>query len=154
MLNRNRLLTIIVTLLIATSCKKAVEQKTENILQQYFEQNILNRDFKVVRAIDDTIHNRTAEYSSYIFRLEKNTTTNSNTDGPMKATVNGTDVCTGTWSCTEDYGKLGINLTIPTTPPSFTFINRSWKFTEKAFPVMKLAPWGTTAHDTLYMERQ
>lgn len=141
-------------LLFETGCKKAVEQKTENILQQYFEQNILNRDFKVVRAIDDTTHDRTGEYTTYIFRLEKNTSSGSNTDGPMKATVNGTDVCTGTWSCTEDYGKLGINLTIPTTPPPFTFINRSWKFTEKAFPVMKLAPWGTTHHDTLYMERQ
>ena len=145
--------TCLFMLLFAVSCKKTAETQTASILQQYFEQNILNRDFTVARAIDDTVHDKTAEFSSYVFRLEKNTTTNSQTDGPMNAKVNGTIVYSGTWSCTEEYGKLGILLNQPTTPPEFIFINRNWKFTEKAFPIMKLAPWGSTVHDTLYMER-
>jgi hypothetical protein len=140
-------------LLFAVSCKKAAETQTTNILQQYFEQNVLNRDFTVARAIDDTVHDNTAQYNSYVFRLEKNTTTNSQTDGPMNAKVNGNIVYTGTWSCTEEYGKLGIQLDQPNTPTEFVFLNRSWKFTEKAFPIMKLAPWGNSACDTLYMER-
>jgi len=32
-------------LLLATSCKKVQDQITQDILQQYFDQNILNRDF-------------------------------------------------------------------------------------------------------------
>lgn len=139
--------------LLAFGCKKTVEERTENILEQYFAQNVLNRDFKVNYAIDDAV-NKTTDYDGYIFRLEKDPSTNSNTEGPMNAKLNGSVMCTGTWSCTEEFGKLGINLTQPTTPPAFIFLNRSWKFTEKAFPIMKLAPWGaSTAIDTLYMER-
>ncbi len=148
------LFTVLSSIIVFTiSCKKAAEEQTTSILQQYFEQNVLNRDFTVNRAIDDTVHNKTAEYSPYVFRLEKNTTSNSQTDGPMNAKVNGTIVYSGTWTCTEEYGKLTIQLTQPLTPPEFIFINRSWKFTEKAFPIMKLAPWGSSAHDTLFMER-
>lgn len=147
------LITCLSIVLFTISCKKTAETQTANILQQYFEQNILNRDFTVARAIDDTVHDKTAEFTSYVFRLEKNTSTNSQTDGPMNAKVNGNIVYTGTWSCTEEYGKLGIQLNQPNTPPEFVFLNRSWKFTEKAFPIMKLAPWGSTAHDSLHMER-
>ena len=142
-------------LLLAWGCKKAAETQTENIVQQIFEQNILNRDFRVnyaatIAGVDTT--DITASYNGYIFRLEKNTTTNSNTDGPMNAKMNGTVVCTGTWTCTEEYGKLGISLTNPTIA-GFDFINRDWKFTEKAFPIMKLAPWGAASPKILYMER-
>ena len=142
-------------LLLALGCKKTAETQTESLVQQIFEQNILNRDFIVNYAANisgvDTI-DITTDYTGYVFRLEKNTTTNSNTDGPMNAKVNGTVVCTGTWSCTEEYGKLGISLTNPTIA-SFDFINRDWKFTEKAFPIMKLAPWGAASPKILYMER-
>ena len=139
-------------LLLAISCKKTVENKTTDILQQYFEQNILNRDF-VVNYAKTSGSDITTQYDGYIFRLEKNTTTNSNTDGPMNAKLNGSVVCTGSWSCTEEYGKLGIQLDQPTVPAGFSFLNRNWKFTEKAFPIMKLAPWGSSTPDTLYMER-
>ncbi len=137
-------------LLLAFGCKKTVETQTVDILQQYFDQNVLNRDFRVDSATDNGV-DITHQYDSYIFRLEKNTTTNSNTDGPMTAKVNGTVVCTGTWSCTEQYGKLGINLTSPAIP-EFSFINRDWKFTSKEWPIMKLAPWVASAR-VLWMER-
>lgn len=151
---RNGLFAFFITVIGMQSigCKKTVETKTENILQQYFEQNILNRDFRVDLATDNG-SDFTTDYDGYTFRLEKNTVTNSDTEGPMKAKLNGVETCTGTWSCTEEWGKLGINLTIPSTPPSFIFLNRSWKFTEKAFPIMKLAPWGSTAPKVLHMER-
>ena len=142
-------------LLLAYGCKKTAETQTESLVQQIFEQNILNRDFIVNYAANisgtDTA-NITSDYNGYVFRLEKNTATNSNTDGPMNAKLNGNVVCTGTWSCTEEYGKLGINLITPTIA-GFDFINRDWKFTEKAFPIMKLAPWGAASPKILYMER-
>ncbi|MEO8768605.1 MAG: hypothetical protein ABI402_00915 [Ferruginibacter sp.] len=142
-------------LLLALGCKKTAETQTVSLVQQIFEQNILNRDFIVNYAANisgtDTT-DITSDYTGYVFRLEKNTTTNSNTDGPMNAKVNGTVVCTGTWTCTEEYGKLGISLTSPVIA-SFDFINRDWKFTEKAFPIMKLAPWGVATAKILYMER-
>lgn len=143
---------LISALILAISCKKTVEDKTVSILEQYFEQNVLNRDFRVYLATDNGT-DKTAEYDGYIFRLEKDAGTNSNTAGPMIAKLNGTVTCTGTWSCTEEFGKLGINLTQPTTPAPFIFLNRDWKFTEKAFPVMKLAPWGVASPKLLYMER-
>ncbi len=148
------LIAVLVSVLLLTlSCKKTAEKQTTDILQQYFEQNVLNRDFTVNYASTSSGSVLTNQYSSYVFRLEKNTTTNSNTDGPMNAKVNGNVVYTGTWSCTEQYGKLGIQLNQPTTPPEFVFLNRSWKFTEKAFPIMKLAVWGASSPDTLNMER-
>jgi hypothetical protein len=49
---------------------------------------------------------------------------------------------TGTWTSDESFGKLDISITNPTTPVEFNFINRSWRFTKKAFPVMELAPYG------------
>jgi hypothetical protein len=59
----------------------------------------------------------------------------------------------GTWSCNEDYSKLVISLTSPSVPAAFGFINRSWKFTKKALPIMELAPWGTTDPKILHMRR-
>ena len=139
-------------LLCSFGCKKATDAKTADILEQYFEQNVLNRDFKVNLATD-TARILTPQYDGYIFRLEKDGTTNSNTTGPMTSKKNGIVSCTGTWACTEEFGKLNIHLTQPAIPAEFIFINRDWRFTEKAFPVMKLAPWGNTAPKVLYMER-
>jgi hypothetical protein len=59
----------------------------------------------------------------------------------------------GTWTSNDDYSKLIISLTTPTPPAEFSFINRSWKFTKKAVPVLELAPWGTTEAKVLHMER-
>jgi len=70
----------------------------------------------------------------------------------MTAIKNGTTY-TGTWSCNEDFSKLTISLTQPTTPAEFVFLNRAWKFTKKAVPVMELAPWGNLNPQVLNMER-
>ncbi len=135
-------------ILLFTSCKKAVEPITENILAQYFEQNILNKDY-IVKLATDTGVVLTNNYEGFRFRLLKNTLL----DGPMTATKNGA-VLNGSWSSNEDYSKLTINFAIPAAPPEFSFIVRSWKFTRKAIPVMELAPWGTTDPKILHMERQ
>ena len=135
-------------LLLATSCKKAQEQITQDILQQYFETNILNRDFHVKLATDNGT-DITTQYDGYIFRLLKNT----NYDGPMTGVKNGTTTINGTWSCNEDFSKLSISLNIPSIPAEFVFLNRAWRFTKKAVPVMELAPWGNTPSYVLHMER-
>jgi hypothetical protein len=70
----------------------------------------------------------------------------------MTAIKNG-QTYSGTWSCTEDYGKLTINITQPSIPASFEFINRAWRFTKKDIPTMELAPWGSTAAIVLHMQR-
>lgn len=141
---------LLITFLISTGCKKVQEAKTEDILEQYFEQNVLNRDFRVFFASDTGVV-ITPEYDGYIFRLTKDST-NSNTEGRMTGVKNSITT-SGRWACTENFGKLYINLTQPTTPPAFIFLNRNWKFTQKAFPVMKLAPWGTDNPLVLHMER-
>lgn len=135
-------------LLAASSCKKVKEDFTEDILQQYFEQNILNRDF-IVRLATNNGTDLTTDYDGYVFRLLKNTYY----DGPMTASKNGVILYTGTWSSNEDFGKLVITLNQPSTPNEFNFLNRQWRFAEKALPVMKLAPWGSTAPIVLHMER-
>jgi hypothetical protein len=132
-------------LLLLTGCKKAIEQKQQDILQQYFEENILNRDFKVKLATDNGT-DLTAQFDGFTYRLTKNTLL----DGPMTAT-NSLFTFTGTWSSNADYSKLVINL--PTTIPSFSFLNREWRFAKKAIPVMELSPWGTTEPKVLHMER-
>ena len=135
-------------LLFASSCKKVKEDLTVNILEQYFEQNILNRDFRVYLATNLGT-DITSTYDGYLFRLLKNT----NYDGPMTASKNGTVLYTGTWSTNEDFGKLVITLNTPSVPAEFVFLNRQWRFTEKGIPIMKLAPWGSSADIVLHMER-
>ena len=136
-------------LLLVSGCKKntATNPVTENVLEQYFEVNILNRDFKVVLATDNGA-DLTSNYDGYLFRLLKNTYY----DGPMTGTKNGV-VFTGTWSTNDDFSKLNITIDHPTPPASFSFLNRAWRFTRKAVPVMELAPWGTTDAKVLHMER-
>ncbi|MBS1732309.1 MAG: hypothetical protein JST02_03345 [Bacteroidetes bacterium] len=134
-------------ILLATSCKKTQDKITENILQQYFETNILNRDFKVKLATD-TARDLTTQYEGQTFRLLKNT----NYDGPMVAKKNGVEY-NGNWSCNEDFSKLTININQGSIPVEFNFLNRAWRFTKKAVPVMELAPWGSTDPKVLHMER-
>lgn len=133
-------------ILLCTSCKKSLPvQEQQNILEQYFEQNILNKDFMVELATDNGT-NLTAQYNGYTFKLLKNTLL----DGPMTATI-GATTYNGSWSCNDDYSKLTINL--PITPAVFGFLIREWKFTKKAVPVMELAPWGSLEPKVLHMKR-
>jgi hypothetical protein len=133
--------------LLFASCKKSVPaQAQQNILEQYFEQNILNRDFTVKLATDNG-SDLTAQYNGYLFRLLKSTLLN----GPMTATKGGVTY-NGTWSSNDDYSKLVISL--PATPAEFGFLIREWRFAKKAIPVMELSPWGSLEPKVLHMERQ
>ena len=134
-------------LLLATSCKKVKDQITQDILQQYFDANILNRDFKVKLATDNGT-DLTTQYDGEVFRLLKNT----NYDGQMTGKKNGVTY-TGTWTCNEDFSKLTINIDQSGSPAEFVWLNRAWKFTKKAVPVMELAPWGNLNPKVLHMER-
>lgn len=134
-------------LLVFSSCKKTQEVYVANVFEQYFEQNILNKNF-IVNYAKDRGTDITTQFAGDTFMLFKNTYY----DGPMKAVKNGVTY-TGTWSSNSDYGKLVISINQPSPPAEFNFINRDWRFTEKALPVMKLAPWGSTDSTSLYMER-
>jgi hypothetical protein len=134
-------------LLLFASCKKSiVAEAQQSVLEQYFEQNILNKDFTVHYAVDNG-SDLTSQYNGYLFKLLKNTLLN----GPMTATK-GAVTYNGTWSCNDDYSKLVI--TLPLAPSEFNFLTREWKFTKKAVPIMELAPWGSLEPKVLHMERQ
>ena len=132
--------------LMYCSCKKPSDVVGNPLLEQFFELNVLNRDFTVSLATKDST-DLTANYIGWTFVLQKD----DYYHGPLKATK-GSNVYTGTWSSNEDYGKLII--TLPTPPDDFSFLNRSWRFTSKSFPTMKLAPWGSTANIVLHMYRK
>lgn len=148
-LSKSRLIIAISILFIifSSSCKKTQEVYVATVFEQYFEQNILNKPFKVNYA-KDRGSDITSQFAGDTFMLFKNTYY----DGPMTAKINGATY-TGTWSSNSDYGKLVINITQPSTPAPLIFLNRDWRFTEKALPIMKLAPWGSTDSTSLYMER-
>ena len=136
-------------LLLSGSCKKiAAAAGSRSALEALFEENILNRDF-VVHLATDNGTDLTSQYTGYVFVLTKTT---SYYNGPITGTKAGVTY-TGTWTCDESFGKLEINITNPTTPVEFNFINRPWRFTKKAFPVMELAPYGTTDPKVLHMRR-
>jgi hypothetical protein len=135
-------------LFVLLSCKKTEQVYVNNVLEQYFEQNILNNDFTVSYAYDRGT-TLTSQYDGWVFRLLKNTYY----DGPMTAVKNGVTY-TGTWSSNSDYGKLDIQINQPSVPTECLFLNRSWRFTQKALPTMKLAPWGSTDSIVLHMQRQ
>ncbi len=142
------LIAILVTIILFFSaCKKTEQVYVANVFEQYFEQNILNKNF-IVNYAKDRGTDISSQFIGDTFMLFKNTYY----DGPMTAIKNGITY-SGTWSSNSDYGKLVINITQPSTPSEFNFINRDWRFTEKALPVMKLAPWGSTDSTALYMER-
>lgn len=128
-----------------TSCGKP-NPETSLPIQQFFETNILNRDF-VVTLAQDSSGNITSDYSGYVFVLLK-------TDfyhGPLTATK-GSNKYDGTWVANSDYGKLTI--TLPGSPPEFQFLSRDWRFIKKDIPTLQLAPWGTTQPYLLNMTRK
>jgi len=131
------------------SCKKiALLTGGQSALEQYFADNVLNRDF-VVDFASDTTTDITSKYTGYTFVLAKDTSFYS---GPMTATRNNITY-SGTWQSNNDYSKLIINLTKPSIPDEFVFLNRMWKFTKKDPPILKLAPWVITSPKVLYMRR-
>lgn len=133
-------------ILFLFGCKKIVEDTQQDIAQQYFENNILNKDFVVDSAYDNDT-DITARYAGFRIRLLKTTLA----DGPITATK-ADSIVTGTWQATESYGKLNIIFGNP--PSGFPYLNRSWRFLEKNLPVMKLAPWGVAGASTrLYLRR-
>jgi len=133
--------------IVFTGCSKSavVEAAQTSYLQQQFEDNILNKNFRVQLATDNGT-DLTAQYSGYTFVLYKTTYYN----GSMTAVKNSVTY-SGNWSSNDDYSKLVI--TFESVPPEFTFLNREWKFTKKSLPVMELAPWGTLEPKVLHMER-
>ncbi|HMJ46550.1 MAG TPA: hypothetical protein VK498_04440 [Ferruginibacter sp.] len=138
---------ISLTLLLLHGCKKKETTPIQDTYQQYFEENVLNRDY-IVEYASDNGTNLTSQFNGYVFKLFKNTFS----DGPMTAIKSG-NTFTGMWSSNDDYSKLVITLNQPSIPAEFNFINRQWRFTKKAFPVMELGPWGSTETDTLHMRR-
>ncbi|MCB0708426.1 MAG: hypothetical protein KDC15_03430 [Chitinophagaceae bacterium] len=138
--------TVTILLLTVPGCsKKAIEEVQATYLQQQFEANILNKNFRVHLATDNGV-DLTSQYTGYTYVLYKSTYYN----GPMTAVKNGVTY-NGTWSCNDDYSKLSINF--PSAPPEFVFLNRDWRFTKKSLPIMELAPWGTTDPKVLHMEQ-
>ncbi len=136
----------VVLLTVFNGCSKsAIETAQTSYAQQQFEDNILNKNFRVYLAIDNGT-DLTAQYNGYTFVLLKSTFYN----GPLTAVKSGITY-NGTWSSNDDYSKLVIIL--PSAPPEFTFLNREWRFTKKSLPIMELAPWGTTEPKVLHMER-
>ena len=138
--------------LLLCSCSKAglVNSATTPILEQYFTSDVLDKNFIVNYASDSSI-DITNQYVNDTFMLVYDSV--SYFSGPIIATRNNDTTYTGTWSCNSDYSQLVISITSPSIAPEFIFLNRAWKFTEKALPIMKLAPWGTTDPKVLYMER-
>ncbi len=131
--------------LFTISCKKD-ETTGGSLLEQYFETNVINKNF-IINFASDNGTNLTANYFDYTFRLLK-------TDfyhGPLEAQKNST-IVTGTWSSNEDYSKLII--TLPATPSELIFLTRQWRFTKKRPEQLELAPWGSTAPIVLHMKRQ
>jgi len=128
------------------SCSKnVIEEIQQNQAENYFEKNILGNNFRVKLATDNGA-DITSQFSGFTYVLIKGTLL----DGPMTATKNGATY-NGTWAANADYSKLTISF--PSAPPEFVFLNRDWKFTKKALPVMELAPWGTLEPKVLHMEK-
>lgn len=135
-------------ILMLNSCSKveaAIEAKQQTELEKQFEDNILNKNFRVQLATDNGV-DLTPQFTGYTFILYKGTYYN----GALTATKNSITY-TGTWSCNEDYSKLTIVL--PSVPTEFLFLVRDWRFTKKSLPVMEFAPWGTLEPKVLHMER-
>lgn len=139
-------LCILLSTFLLPACKKTSHSSPTDLLQQYFDANIIGQIF-IVSLATDSSRDLTANYNGYTFKLTK-------TDyyhGPLEAKY-GSSTYAGTWSANEDYSKLIINL--PSMPSIFGFLTREWRFTSKAVPELALAPWGSSAPVVLHMLRQ
>jgi hypothetical protein len=139
-------LLVLVSVFFSFSCKKAIQNAEQSLLEKYFEKYVIGNNF-VVTLAKDSSNDITSEYAGYTFVLLK-------TDlyhGPLQA-KNGSNQYMGTWSSNDDYSKLIIVL--PDSVPVFHFLARSWRFTKKANPTLQLAPWGSNAPIVLYMTHQ
>jgi hypothetical protein len=138
-------------LLLLSSCLKSTLQSVSTpVVENFFTTNVLNRNFVVNYASDSGI-DITDQYIKDTFVLVYDSLSYYN--GVAKASRGNDTTYTGTWSSNSDYSQLVINLDSPYIPAEFIFLNRSWKFTKKAFPIMQLAPWGSDDPKVLYMER-
>ncbi len=136
-------------LLCLCSCKKLeLLAGNKSALEQFFADNVLSRNF-VVDFASDNGTDITSQYAGYDFVLTKGDTYYA---GKLTGVKDGATY-TGTWSTTEDFSELIINLTTPTIPTPFIFLNRAWKFTKKVPPVLQLAPYETMEAKILYMRR-
>ncbi len=147
---KSRFIIAVVTaaiLLLSGCTKEKLIEQNQNLLQEYFENNILNNNFAVHLATNEG-SDITAQYSGYLFKLTKGTTLLS---GSMTSELNGTTY-NGTWASNDDYSKLTI--TLPNNVAVFSFLNREWRFTKKSTSLMELAPWGTTEAKVLHMQKQ
>lgn len=142
---KNVLLSLCACFLLFAGCKKG-GFGTNALAEKYFETNILTRDFVVSYAKDGNT-DLTSKYDGYVFVLTKEDLYH----GPMTATKNGTTY-TGTWSSNSDYSNLII--TLPSPPEEFRFLSRSWRFTGKNLPTLKLAPWTNRDPIELHMLRK
>ncbi len=138
---------IFALILFLASCVKPPAPDSA-IGQALFTSNILNRNFIIQYASDSGV-DITSRYALDTVVLTNDT---SYFNGTITCSKAGTPY-TGTWSSNSDYSQLNINITTPTPPAEFSFLNISWRFTKKDFPIMQLAPWGSTAPKVLYMER-
>lgn len=140
---------VLAIMVVQSSCKKlAAASGDRDALEKLFEENFLNKNF-VVHFASDNGSEITSQFNDCSFMLTKTT---SFYEGPMTGTKAGVTY-NGTWSSNEDYSKLVILLTSPAIPPEFNFINRAWRFTKKAVPIMELAPWGSSELKVLHMQR-
>lgn|SRR5665213_2588049 len=128
------------------SCKKAIQNAEQSLLQKYFDKYVIGNNFTVTLAKDSST-DITTDYSGYTFVLLKT----DEYHGPLQANK-GSAQYMGTWSSNDDYSKLDISL--PDSIPVFNFLTRSWRFTKKANPTLQLAPWGSDAPLVLYMTHQ
>jgi hypothetical protein len=135
-------------LLILSSCTKPTVNNP--LVESFFVSNVFNRNFIIQYASDSSI-DITSQYANDTFVLKTQTDT-SYFNGPIIGSQNGT-IYTGTWSSNSDYSELIINLTTPSIPTQFNFLNRAWRFTKKDIPVLQLAPWGSDDPKVLYMQR-
>src|SRR5450432_78990 len=112
---------LLLLLLMNPSCKNKSDAGSNTLLEQFFETNVLNKNF-IVNLAQDTGIDITTNYTGYVFVLLK-------TDfyhGPLRVTKSGT-IYTGAWSSNSDYSKLVI--TLPSPPSEFDFLSRDWRFT-------------------------
>ncbi|UAY51013.1 hypothetical protein [Ferruginibacter albus] len=140
--------------LLLTSCYKAPVNPDPQ-LQNYFKQEVLDKNFVVTLATDSGV-DITSAYAKDTFVM-KGTTDTSYNNGPMIAHTDA-GIFTGTWSSNTngyfDYSILTIDFDAP-YPDNFKFFIRPWKFTSKAdFPTLHLAPYGvSTDPKVLTMQR-
>lgn len=132
------LLLVLLTLATATSCKKWLDKKKEEMALSI----MTGGDWYVEEYLEDSV-NITSGFADYLFRFKEDRTVTG---------TRGAEVHSGTWQ--EVVSSLSIVSEFPTAPDPLQKLNGTWKFKDSSREFVKAEMTTATGKNRLFLRKK